>query len=228
MVVFRNFATKYFFRNNKRTGVDKKVTVGRQRGTCFFMGLLGEAVLSSFQTVEWQILKRHLHSVSGDIKDACLCAFKDNCGTKRETGEAGQTRRGRDNKQKLAVAQYWQYWHQQYWTISCLQPSASKVSICWSDCSCCFDTIYLSCLIYHISIENLQHPFSQFQGAVVPNNQLKIFLLARISSTRRPLATREITHTPPLVTMCTDPDHQVRWQSVWLTIKRSSVNIQKF
>ena len=147
MVVFRNFATKYFFRNNKRTGVDKKVTVGRQRGTCFFMGLLGEAVLSSFQTVEWQILKRHLHSVSGDIKDACLCAFKDNCGTKRETGEAGQTRRGRDNKQKLAVAQYWQYWHQQYWTISHLQHSASKVSICWSDCSCCFDTIYLSCLI---------------------------------------------------------------------------------
>ena len=51
------------------------------------------------------------------------------------------------------------------------------------------------------------------------------FMLARISSTRMPLATREIT-SPPLVTMCTDPDHQVRWQSVWLTIKRSSVNIQ--
>ena len=26
--------------------------------------------------------------------------------------------------------------------------------------------------------------------------------------------------------MCTDPDHQVRWKSVWLTIRRSSVNIQ--
>ena len=175
--------------------------------------------------VEWQILKILLHSVSGDIKDACLCAFKDNCGTKRETGEAGQTRRGRDNKQKLAVAQYWQYWHQQYWTISYLQPSASKVSTCRSDCSSCFDAIYLSCLLYHISIENLQSPFSQFQGAGVPNNQLNIFMLARISSTRRALATREIT-PPPLVTMCTDPDHQVRWQSVWLTIKRSSVNIQ--
>ena len=80
-------------------------------------------------------------------------------------------------------------------------------------------------LMLHISIEKLQNPFSQFQGAVVPNNQLKISLLVRISSTRRPLATREIT-SPPLVTMCTDPDHQVRWQSVWLTIKRSSVNIQ--
>ena len=106
-------------------------------------------------------------------------------------------RRERDNKQKFAVSQYWQYWHQQYWTISYLQPSASKVSLCWSDCSCCFDTIFLSCLIYHISIENLQNPFSQFQGAVVPNNQLKISLLVRISSTRRPLATREITQFPP-------------------------------
>ena len=147
--------------------------------------------------VEWQILNRLLHSVSGDIKDACLCAFKDNCGTKRETGEAGQTRRGRDNKQKLAVAQYWQYWPLQYWTISYLKPSASKVSTCRSDCSSCFDAIYLSCLIYHISIENLQSPFSQFQGAVVPKNRLKIFLLARISSTRRALATREITQFPP-------------------------------
>ena len=207
-MAIRNFATKNSLPNNKRTGVDKKVTLGRQRGEGFFIWLLqfsGRLFCLRFKrrkkgnilkSRSWQILKRHLHSVSGDIKDACLCAFKDNCGTKRETGKAGQTRRGRDNKQKLAVAQYWQYWHQQYWTISCLQPSASKVSICWSDCSCCFDTIYLSCLIYHISIENLQHPFSQFQGAVVPNNQLKIFLLARISSTRRPLATREITPLP--------------------------------
>ena len=45
--------------------------------------------------VECQILKILLHSVIGDIKDACWCAFKDNCGTKRETGEAGQTRRER-------------------------------------------------------------------------------------------------------------------------------------
>ena len=52
-------------------------------------------------------------------------------------------------------------------------------------------------LMLHISIEKLQNPFSQFQGAVVPKNRLKIFLLARISSTRRALATREITQFPP-------------------------------
>ena len=39
-MAIRNFATKYSFPNNKRTGVDKKVTLGRQRGEGFFIWLL--------------------------------------------------------------------------------------------------------------------------------------------------------------------------------------------
>ena len=39
------------------------------------------------------------------------------------------------------------------WTISYLQPSASKVSTCRSDCSSCFDAIYLSCLIWFITFQ---------------------------------------------------------------------------
>ena len=177
MVVFRNFATKYFFRNNKRTGVDKKVTVGRQRGTCFFMGLLGEAVLSSFQTVEWQILKRHLHSVSGDIKDLACVPSKTIVEQRGRQVKPGRRDEGETTNKS------WRSPNIDKIGINNIEPSVTYnlqlqrfQHVVSSDCSSCFDAIYLSCLIYHISIENLQSPFSQFQGAVVPNNQLKIFL----------------------------------------------------